>query len=183
MVKTATRPALINLTGDTNAEKGIIVPDGGKLFIVKTRVNPAWQWGAMLKEACPDYQSRDVQRVTDLYPPQQGEPKDCYVYGLNFGHSIPETQPAVDWGKSQENLPEATPRHIFAVARDVPDLNKKVDMSWMGLISLQFVTFAGYRRVCRAYFDDRGREARLGWFGSGWRVHVWFSFFRECPSA
>jgi hypothetical protein len=184
MVKTATKPVILNFTGDENAVKGIIVPDGGKLFVVKTRVDPAWQWGPMLKEACPDYQSRDVQRVADLYPPQPGEPKDCYVYGLNFGKSIPDTQPAVDWGKAQDNLNEAGPRHIYSVARDVPDLNKKVDMSWMYLVAPKFVTFDGKRRVCYASFFGSEREAHLRWFDGDWYGHDWFGFFRECvPSA
>jgi hypothetical protein len=183
MVKTATRPVIVNLTGDENAVKGIIVPDGGKLLVVKTRVDPAWQWDAMLKDACPDYQSRDVQRVTDLYPPQPGEPKDCYVYGLNFGHDIPDTQPAVDWAKEQDNLHDTGPRHIYSAARDVPDLNKKVGVSYMGLISTVPVTFAGKRRVCYAFFNDAEREAYLGWFGRRWLGSAWFAFFRELPVA
>jgi hypothetical protein len=183
MVKTATRPVIVNLTGDENAVTGIIVPDGGKLFVVKTRVDPACQWGPMLKEACPDYQSRDVQAVADLFPPQPGEPKDCYVYGLNFGHGIPDTQPAVDWGKSQENLHETGPRHIYSVARDVPDLNKKVGMSWMYLVAPKFVTFGRKRRVCNADFYGARRRACLSWFDNEWGDDDWFGFFRELPVA
>jgi hypothetical protein len=185
MVQTATGPVIINLTGDTNAEKGIIVPNGGKLLIVKTCVRPAWEWFRMLRGACPDYQSPDIDNsiVADLYRPELGEPKDCYVYGLNFGHEIPNTQPAVDWGKKLDNLSEATPRHIYSVARDVPDLNRRIGVSSMGLISPKFVTVGGERRVCGASFRGDRRGAYLSWFDSEWFNRAWFAFFGQCPSA
>jgi hypothetical protein len=162
---------VFNLTGDKAAEKGITIPDGAKLFIVKTRVDPAWPWDPMLKEACPNYQSPDVQAVADLFPPQAGKLVDCYFYGLNFGKSMPSTQPAVDWAKKQDNLHDAGPRHIYSVARDVPDLNKKLGVSYMGLVSTVPVTFEQGRRVCDASFGDGRRGAGLAWF-DGWR--------REC---
>jgi hypothetical protein len=169
---------IINLTGDPNVAKGIIVPEGGKLFVAKVRVDPKWAWESILKEACPNYQSSDVLRVGQFFPPEPGEPKDRYVYGVNFGYSISDTVPAVEWGKAN-GLAEACPRDIYAVARDVPDLNRKVGMNWMYVVSPQFATFGGERRVCNAYFYDAKREARLFWFGRGWRGNAWFAFSRE----
>jgi hypothetical protein len=176
------KPVVLNFTDDPDVAKGIVVPDGGKLLVVKTRVDPMWAWPVMLQEACPDYQSRDVRSVSDLFPPEQGEPKNFYVFGLNFGHSIRDTMPAVEWGK-ENKLDEATPRQIFSVARDVPDLNRKVDMSWMGLISPKFCAFEGRRRVCSASFGGARREANLDWFDDEWHGSAWFGFSRECPSA
>jgi hypothetical protein len=173
---------IINLTDNPDAARGITLFKGGRLFVVKTHVDPAWEWSAMLRQAYPNYQSSDVQRVSGLYPLEPGEPKDYYVFGLNFGTSILDTKPAIDWGK-QNGLPEATPRQVFAVARDVPDLNRKLNMPWMGLISPKFCTFYDARRVCHACFDGAGRDALLDWFGHGWVNSIWFAFFRECPGA
>jgi hypothetical protein len=174
---------IFNLTGDGSAIQGIVVPRSATLFVAKCVVDPSVKWKTLLKEACPQDQSQEVLDMGDKFPREDGIPKQWYIYGLNFGTFKQEIWQASAWAKRHDLL-DATPRQIYSLTRDVPDLCSKVGVSWMKLIAPEPYESQDGRKVCIAEFvGPAEHHAEMVCFlglGDAWLYYAWFCFAREC---
>jgi hypothetical protein len=177
-------PTILNLTGDSAAIEGLTVAEGHRMFVVKARVDPAAGWSSLVTQVSTHGADEDAYELAEFFPPEQGEPRDWYLYGLFIGLTH-NNRPAVDWGEAN-NLKEAASRQVLSAVRDHPDLNLKVGMGCTGFVSLKPSTIDGRQRVCYVGFggqEDEEREVSTLSYNNASCNDRWYMFARECRHA
>lgn len=141
---------------------------------VPVRLDQEWQ--SAIHEAGSNTPSDNVVRqIGHLYPPVgTGVVKANFVLvNLNGEHY----QDALVWAK-QYGLYLASPRHIFSLAKNHPNLNLELDRDPCYIVAPQEVSFRGDARVCCVWFSGRGREASADWVSGVGGCSDWVAFLR-----
>ena len=158
---------------------GITAPEGGKIHIVSVPVDESYAWKDAVRAAGPDTdRDWDVWKVGNQYPSVASAKSALrQVILVNFGKYI-RSEDAIAWGKTQ-NLRPASPRSVFAISENYPNLNRDLAMDYMAVVSLVPCSFGGERQVPNVWWYGSKRESHLSWFVIGWSEHCWFAFVRE----
>lgn len=166
-----------------SVSNSLVAPDGGKIHVLRDIVvDESVEWNAAINTRCPDTPANyDVRKVAGSYPAKVGsgvKPVVRNVVLVNFGKGIPDTKPALAWGR-ENKLPIASPRAVFAVVEKHPTLHRELEMDPMVIVSLEECSFSGDRRVPYAWLCDGERKANLHWPDSSLSADCWFAFVRE----
>ncbi len=160
------------------ATRTIEPPPWGRIYLVdNVPVQLDQEWQSAINEAGPDTPDHyDVRKVGNLYlPTGTGIVRANFILvNLNGDHY----QDALVWAKRSE-LPPASPRHVFSLAKAHPNLNIELGMDPCYMVSSQEVAFRGDARVCSVWFFGRGRGAYARWLESVRNAGVWVAFLRE----
>lgn len=152
-------------------------PAGGRIHIVNIPVYHGRPWKQAVRKAGPNTPNGyDIWKVGHLYRASNEKTVVEEIILVNFGKFTPRDQ-ALAWGQSQ-NLKPKPSRSAFAVGEHSPDLNKKLGMDPMCVVSLEECTFMGHRQFCCVWWGGSGREAYLRWAGRLVRAYDWVAFSR-----
>lgn len=146
-------------------------------FVDNVPVQLDQEWQTTINETGPDTPSDYIVRqIGHLYQPTgTGIVKANFVLvNLNGDHY----SGALGWAKKYE-LPPASPRHVFSLAKAHSNLNDELEMDSCYIVAPQEVTFRGSALVCGVWFGGRGREAGADWVSGVRDLDAWIAFLRE----
>ena len=172
--------SIINLTNDPRIVDGIKVPDEGFLCVTRVPVNPQESLSEAVQRSCP--QTRPDQFPPDVarfYPPVNDVPKtwDIFMLGtLALNHNVRKLEDFM----GQNHLSNATPRQIYAVAAQHPDLQVQLEKRDVEILSLDTFKIDKHRRVCSAILSAHGPTASIPFLDlRTWGQEAIFAFARE----
>lgn len=153
---------VFDLTGDNDPIKGIVLPPLTRLFVVKVEVDPAVDWDILLQQASPNsnHIKKMSQHARRHFPPVQEDPYVRYVYGLNISLQVASFHAACNWATSN-GLFMATPREVYSIGPQVPDLPGRCHTPTISLLSSCPAAVYGKTRVCELWYDLDSREVDM----------------------
>lgn len=173
---------------DTARQKGarlkrippIVAPTGwgGRIHFVEVEVDESQPWPEAVMGAGPNTLSGyDVHKVADHYPPTgRGKRKvKMVLVSLANGGNFAK---AVAWAE-QYDLRRTSPRQVFAIGKNKPELHKELSMDPMYVVASQECAFGGYRQVCDVWWNGSARVANLFWVDFVRYPLDWVAFLRE----
>ena len=131
----------------------ISAPEGGRIHVVRVPVNQGREWQEAIDAAGPNTgKDWNIRKVSEHYPPQEGQVEEREVILVNFGKTIQNGQYALNWA-TQFGLKPSDPRKVFAVGEHKLELHKELDVDAMAVVSLVPCAFEGGQRVPFSWWD------------------------------
>jgi len=159
---------------------GIVAPKNGRVIIVTAVVDESRPWAEAVRAAGPDTgKDWDIWKVGDHYPAASGGTRRLtQVILANWKDGVADGTVPLVWSKKQRLLP-ATPRTVFAIGEQYPDLHRLMGVDPMAVVSLLECTFNGESRIPNVWWNGAQRDADRGRVARGWDGDAWFAFVRE----
>jgi hypothetical protein len=151
-------------------------PEGARIHTVRVKVKHDRPWQEAIDAAGPDTPNDyNVRKVGDLYAPASTEEVEEDLILLNFPKGNGNWDKALAWAQSV-GLKNTVPREAFAIGEQHSELHRTLGQNPLYVVATTECTFEGDRRACNVWWDDSGREARLGWVGFFGNSSDWFAF-------
>lgn len=127
----------------------------------------------------PDTPSNyNVLKFGDKYPSIENKVMEEAIVLFNWPKGGGSYQKAIEWGLSN-GLQRTVPREVFAVGKQLPNLNYELGQNPMYVVETTGCTFDGGSYACCVWWRDATRLSSLHWqsfFDDGF---VWFAFCKK----
>lgn len=154
----------------------ILPPDGGRIHFVNVTYDEGRPWKEAVTATGPNTPSNyDIWKVGKHYPPGPAGQVTKKLVLVNFGRTIDNAQPALDWA-AKYRLPIASARATLAIPENHPTLHRTLGQNSMGVVSLEECQLSGGRGLPCGWWDGSGRRANLFWFDRRFYGRCWFAF-------
>jgi hypothetical protein len=151
-------------------------PEGTRLHRLTVSVQLDEQWEDAISAAGPNTPlDFNVWKVAEQYPPTGKGRVEHELVLLNYQQGGGSLDKALEWA-SQSGLRPTTPRDVFAVGSQYPNLHRDLGINPMYVVATTDCTFGGDRDACIVWWDDSLRKANLrhvSFFGASFG---WFAF-------
>lgn len=148
---------------------------GGRIHFLTETVQLDQEWLEAIKEAGPSTSdNHNVHKVGNLHFPTGKGKKKVKMVLVNLANRG-DFQKALAWAE-QYGLKRTSPRHIFSIGKNKPNLHKKLSMNPMHVASSEECFFGGIQQVCYLWWGGPDRWAGLHWASCVGGSDGWVAF-------